>query len=253
MKTKRGMSFYLVAVIGLLVIAVAVPVGAGNGKPDLNRLLTGNYFGTGYTSCTYAYIAYDQGMEIGGGFNENFRRLNPIVPGAPTISFSSQGVRNYDGHGNWTSTGTSLIILNDPAGSTSPRPDPVSRVAANCYGTYKVHDDLSTEGDGECIVTPLPPFSAGTHPDAKVVIKGMGGGKGQLLGTMGNILSISASDEPRVEELFYYNFYVPNPGGGDPILVPGPFKMAERICNGTGIGIKMTGRIKGDDPGVRGK
>ena len=114
MDKKRGRkACFLAAAIALLVVAVAVPAGAGgldknNSKHDLNRLLIGDYYDVSSLTCAYATM----------GYNENLER-KADVPGYPpsvTQSGSMASVTSYNGHGGWTSKGKFLMISHDPGG-----------------------------------------------------------------------------------------------------------------------------------------
>ena len=75
MDKKRGIkSCFLAAAIALLAVAAAVPAGAGNSnvnchKQDLNRLLTGDYYGSASFVCAGSTW----------GFNETDLGRKPLV------------------------------------------------------------------------------------------------------------------------------------------------------------------------------
>ncbi len=100
------------------------------------------------------------------------------------------------------------------------------------------------ESEYDCKTYPLAgPFSNNPlyPPEFYMEIKGIRQ-KGQMLGTMDNILILRNRTEPTVETLYFYNFYVPTSGG--PVFIPGPFKVAERICTSSGTWMKITGQRK---------
>ncbi len=215
---------FITAAIALLAVFIAAPAGAW----DLNRLLTGDYASNMSFVCASAY----------GNFDQDLNR-NPDPPGLTSVmvSGSSQGVTSYDGHGGYTFRGQVLSLTHDPVGSTAPLKSPVSQYDMECRGTYKVNHDLSTEGEGDCRIDPsagpftLPPYP----PEFYMVINGVRS-KGQLLGTMGNILALRSDTETNVETVDFYNF--PYPGIG---IVPGPVKVLERICSSSGTNMKIVG------------
>ena len=82
-------------------------------------------------------------------------------------------------------------------------------------------------------------------PGFKLVISNLEG-KGQLIGTMGNILMARADTEPNLELVQFHNFNLRLP----PRIHPNPFTM-ERICTGSGTAMKIVG--KGNNLRERGK
>jgi hypothetical protein len=222
--TKVG---FIAAAIALLVVFVAVPVGAG----DLNRLLTGDYASNSSFVCAGAY-----------GFFDNDLNRNPDPQGfiSTTNSGSTQGVTSFDGHGGFTFRGKVLSVTHDPAGSTVPLKSPVSQFDMECSGTTQVNQDLSTESEYDCRIDPLAgPFPFPPYPpEFYMEIKGLRA-KGQLLGTMDNILLLKTDTEPNVEEVYFYNFYLPGP-----VFIPGPIKVLERICTSSGTSMRITGQSK---------
>ena len=63
MNQKRGIKVgFIAAAIALLIVAVAVPAGAGDlcKKHDLNRLLKGDYSGSGSYTCAWSTWGFDQ-------------------------------------------------------------------------------------------------------------------------------------------------------------------------------------------------
>ena len=172
-----------------------------------------------------------------GGFDPDLNRL-PDPPGliSGTNSGSSQGVTSFDGNGGFTFRGKVLSVTHDPAGSTAP----VSQFDMVCSGTTQVNQDLSTESEYDCKIYPLAgPFPNPPYPpEFYMEIKGLRA-KGQLLGTMDNILFQRTDTEPNVETGYFYNFYHPIYG-----FIPGPVKVLERICTGSGTYMKITGQSK---------
>lgn len=243
-KKKGRKAGYLAAVIALLAVAAAVPVGAGNAnvnchKQDLNRLLTGDYWGNSSFVCAGAY----------GGFDKDLNRItDPAGLISGNYSGSTQGITSYDGHGGFTFRGQVLTVTSDTVGSTAPLKSPISQADMECWGTYQVNPDLSTEGEYECKIDPtagsftLPPFPS----DFYMVIKGLRV-KGQLLGTIGNILSLRSDTESNVETVDAYNLPTPDPS----VILPGPTKIMERICTQSGTAMKIVG--KGNNLRERGK
>lgn len=223
MKRIKGMKYYsIAAAIVLLAVFVAVPVGAKGKRHDLNRLLTGDYAANSSFVCAEAI----------GGFDEDFNR-NPDPTGfiSKTFSGSYQGVISYDGEGGLTFQGQVLAVYHDPGVSSAPLVSPVSQGDMKCWGTYQVNQDLSTGSEMECEFYPLAgPFAPPSYPaNFYIGIKGLSV-KGQLLGTMGNILVLRSDTEPNVEELYFYNF------------APIPVKVAERICTSSGTAMKIVGK-----------
>ncbi len=210
----------------------------------MNRLLAGDYWGNSSFVCAGAY----------GGFDQDLNR-NPDPPGliSGTYSGSTQGVTSYDGHGGFTFRGQVLTVAHDPGGSTAPLKSPVSQYDMECWGTYQVNPDLSTEGEYECRIDPTAgPFTVNPPypPEFYMVIKGLRV-KGQLLGTMGNILALRSDTGSNVETVDAYNFYLPPPA--PPGVIPGPFKVLERICTQSGTAMKIVGKGKGFDLRKRGE
>jgi hypothetical protein len=236
----------LAAAIALLVVAAAVPAGAGDSnlncnKQDLNRLLTGDYFQNNSFACAAAYGFFDKDLN---------RNTDPPGLISGTYSGSTQGVTSYDGHGGFTYRGQVLTIAHDPGGSTAPLKSPISQYDMECWGTYEVNHDLSTEAKYDCRIDPSAgPFTLSPYPpEFYMVIKDIRA-TAQLLGTAGNILALRSDTEPNVETINAYNFYLPTNAG--PVLNPGPFKLAERICTSSGTGMKIVG--KGNNLRERGK
>ncbi len=104
---------FIAAAIALLVVAVAVPAGAGgldknNSKHDLNRLLIGDYYDVSSLTCAYATM----------GYNRNLERKDDVTGYPPSVTQSSSmaSVTSYNGHGGWTSKGKFLMISHDPGG-----------------------------------------------------------------------------------------------------------------------------------------
>lgn len=247
MNQKRGIKVgFIAAAIALLIVAVAVPAGAGNPnvnchKQDLNRLLTGDYYGSASFVCAGSTW----------GFNETDLGRKPLVI-PPNINYpmdgynlggSSQGVTSYDGHGGYTYKGEVLSIIYETAGSAAPAKYPVSQYDMQCKGNYEVDEHLKIRSwDGVCTLT----AKAGPYasvPGFKLVISNLEG-KGQLIGTMGNILMVRADTEPNLELVEIHN----NPGF--PPEFPNPFTM-ERICTGSGTAMEIVG--KGNNLRERGK
>jgi hypothetical protein len=226
-KTKRITYSLSVAAIVLLAVFIAAPAGAG----DLNRLLTGDYALNSSYVCAAAY----------GGFDQDLNR-KPDPPGfiSGTMNGSLQGVASYDGKGGFTSRVKVIAVALDPTGSPAPLKSPVAQYDMECTGTYQVNQDLSTENKYDCRLDPLAgPFSMSPYPsEFYMELKGIQA-KGQLLGTMGNILTLRADTEPNVETVYFYNFYIPGP-----VFVPGPVKVLERICTSSGTAMKITGQSK---------
>jgi hypothetical protein len=228
MNQKKGIKVgFIAAAIALLVVAVAVPAGAGDlyKKHDLNRLLQGDYEANSSFVCAIAR----------SGFNEE---TLVRADGQPTYSGSTQGVFHYDGHGNYSFQGKALTVTHDigthdSMGKATPNLSPVSQLDMNCSGFYNVNADLSVEGEGECTIVPLKgPYLYSPYPPGFYsVIKGIQM-KGQLLGTIGHILSLRADTEPNVEK---GQFYYSTPSG------PAPASTFERICTGSGMGMKLVG------------
>jgi hypothetical protein len=237
-KIKRIKYYFIAAAIALLAVAAAVPAGAGDSnvnchKQDLNRLLTGDYFQNNSFVCASAYGGFDTDLN---------RKTDPAGLISGNFSGSTQGITSYDGHGGFTFRGQVLTIAHDPGGSTAPLKSPISQYDMECWGTYQVNQDLSTEGEYDCRIDPTagpflvnPPYP----PEFYMVIEGLRQ-KGQLLGTAGNILALRSDTAPNVETVIGYNFYLPTPNG--PVLVLGPIQLAERICTNSGTGMKIVGK-----------
>ncbi|MBI5582472.1 MAG: hypothetical protein HY892_01480 [Deltaproteobacteria bacterium] len=224
MNTKRGMRFCFAAAIVLLSFAVSVPVGANN----LNRLLTGDYYGSSSYLCAASMPTFD----------DELRREGTGI----TFGGSSQGVTSYDGRGNYTFRGEVMSVNQDSAPAASAvGSSPVAHFTLVCNGTYMVDDDLSISGLGECRIDPLagpynrPPYPPGFYALIKNVRA-----TGQLLGTAGNILRVGGQTEPNVETVIFFE-----PTG------PTPFFSYERICTSSGTSMKIVG--KGTNLRERGK
>jgi len=234
MKKIKGMKYYYIAAaIAFLVVAMAVPAGAG----DLNRLLKGDYAYNDFQVCAGAVSGFDAALN-----------RNPDLPGfiSNTESSSNQGVTSFDGYGGFTYRGKNLSVTHDPGGSTAPLKSPVSQYDVECSGTAQVNRDLSMESEYDCKIYPLagplyntPLFPPGFYMETKGLRQ-----EGQLLGTMDNILILRTDTEPNVETLNFYNFiYVPT--SGEPVFIPGPVKVGEQICTGSGTWMKIVGKGKG--------
>ena len=227
-RTKVG---FIAAAIALLLVAMAVPAGAG----DLNRLLTGDYAFNSSQVCAHALSGFDAALN---------RKPDPPGSISVTTSGSNQGVTSFDGHGGFTYRGKFLSVDHDPAGSTAPLKSPVSQYDVECSGTAQVNRNLSIESEYDCKAYPLAdPYSNNPlyPPEFYLEIKGLRQ-KGQMLGTMDNILILRTDTDPNVETNYFYNFYVPTPGG--PVLIPGPYKVGEQVCTGSGTWMKITGQSK---------
>jgi hypothetical protein len=235
MNNKNGIKVgFIAAAIALLVVAVAVPAGAGgldknNSKHDLNRLLTGDYYDVSSITCAYATM----------GYNENLERKAdlPGYPPSVTQSGSVASVSSYNGHGGWTSKGKSLMISNDPGGSTPPLKSPVKQVDVYCHGDYWVNDDLSVGGNlFECTaVSPGEPYPPGPS-DPHMLITGLSW-KSQLVGTAGNIVTLESNTEPTVQKVWLINY----PG------LPSPWLYGERVCTHAAIGMKRVRLAEGHE------
>jgi hypothetical protein len=232
MNKKNGTTVgFIAAAIALLVVAMAVPAGAG----DLNRLLTGDY----------AFSSSENCAEANGYFDAALNR-NPDPPGriSTTSTASVEGVTSFDGHGGLTFRGKILLVTHDPGGSTAPLKSPVSQYDVECSGTAQVNRDLSMESDYDCKLYPLagplsnnPLYPPGFYMEMKDLRQ-----QGQLLGTMDNSLILRTITEPKVRSVYFSNFYVPTPGG--PVFILGPYKVGEQICHGSGTWMKITGQSK---------
>jgi hypothetical protein len=232
MNKKNGIKVgFIAAVIALLVVAVAVPAGAGDLKKnfDLNRLLSGDYAGNNSFTCAWSIF----------GFNpEDLGRIpyTGVLSGF-NMTGSAQGVTHYDGHGRYTYKGEVLSVANETAGSTAPAKYPVAQYKMDCEGNYEVDKYLRIRSwDGECT------FIATAGPDKdvedfRIVISNMEG-KGQLMGTMGNILGLRTDTKPNVEKVEIYNSPdFPSPPYPNPLPV-------ERICTSSGMSMKLARPVR---------
>jgi hypothetical protein len=229
MNQKKGIKVgFIAAAIALLVVAVAVPVGAGDlhKKHDLNRMLTGDYAGTGFYSC--ASTAFGQA----GSFNpDTLKRTGPGY----TLSGSTQGVYTFDGHGGFIFIGEVLSVASD-----STNPDPVGQFEMKCEdGSYTVDDDLNVT---TWCVSKLYPKAGGLYnmfhdnfPGFYFTVTGAAL-NGQMIGTMGNIIIQRYDTEKNVEKLALFL------SDGTPFPIPIP--PTERICAASGTMMKITGPIK---------
>ena len=104
MNQKKGIKVgFIAAAIALLIVAVAVPAGAGDlcKKHDLNRLLKGDYAGT-VTSCSCALDTWFQRRILSRKTESLDAPLSSIGANA---NGTSQGVLSFDGKGNYTFEG----------------------------------------------------------------------------------------------------------------------------------------------------
>ncbi|MCU0578721.1 MAG: hypothetical protein MUF69_04155 [Desulfobacterota bacterium] len=235
MDKKRGRkACFLAAAIAMLVVAAAVPAGAGDAnvncnKQGLNRLITGDYHSMLSLSCTYT----DQV----GTFNpETLERSSIGNYSTATI----QAVSSFDGRGGYTSLGEVLTV---ESGTSS---FPVGQYKIECKdGKYEVDEQLNVNIKCDTIITPTagylhdhPPVPPGYPPFFFVVYGGES--NGPALGTMGNIIILRHNTQPNVEELYAYGAF------GNPLA-----KLGERICASSGMSMKIIG--KGNNLRERGK
>ena len=188
MKKIKGMKYYFIpAAIALLIVAVAVPVGA-TGKGNNDRRLFGEYavnWSQNCASCTQKFLT---------AYSSPWVSNMPICPATPGwATLNVQGVYTFDGRGGFEFVGKYLAVLGAPM----PVPNfpgltvPVVLSTLECLdGIYTVNDDLTVAaGFKECTASLA-------NGDVAHVIKDVNM-RGQLLDRMdGPVLLLSDTLDP---------------------------------------------------------
>jgi hypothetical protein len=230
MKKFKGMrTWFIIGVAAVLIISVAIPVGAGND----NRKLYGEYAANFILSC--------------GTCGQQFNTANFVAPVCTSTSTSYtasvQSIFTFDGKGNVSFTGRYLGVLKNPIpvpNTTDIMPVVLPQKLVCEQGTYSVFDDLTFEVRfAPCLVYADSQEAHKIHEISNFNLRG------QLLDRMdGPVLLLTDTLDPA------FNYLQPNIETvlTYPPMAPPPFSTTYRICGltGTAIPIKEHRMKKGE-------
>ncbi len=225
---RRTKCCFIVAVIALLAVFVAAPVGAGN----LNWKLRGDYAYNVAATCAHAVCGPDQ-AGIYDCQDESTRGFDPAtlalrVPGSQkSYSYNVQGVMHFDGHGNFTLKGEVLSIRTSLG--INPPDIPVAQFDLDVDGTYVV----DSVGNGLFVaITPSTSYTVTIKSGPyKGFIENVSGSitlRGRLDTVEGSSTVIISQTVPEIEEL--------------EMIVPALGMNEQRICNPTGSIVQLSPR-----------
>ena len=210
---------FIAAAIGLLVVFVAAPSGAG----DLKWKLRGDYAFNSGGACVFAIGGFALDTTTGKWGRKPLG--GPPIPGT-SYNYAIQGVFSFDGHGGFAFNGEALHIFLDPyppPPNTSPYyMYPLNDVIAVGTGEYAVNN----EANGlfvEITFDSLNFTNLNMDPQLNLTAKGFTfRGRLDTVAGGGNVFLSSTNETPQD--------------------VLGSYPGAQRVCNGSGNMVKLSPR-----------
>jgi hypothetical protein len=210
---------FIAAAIGLLVVFVAAPSGAG----DLKWKLRGDYAFNSGGACVFAISGFELDSKTG---KWGRKPLGAPDPGT-SYNYAIQGVFSFDGHGGFTFNGEALHIFLDPY---LPPPNtylyymyPLNDAIAVGTGEYAVNN----EANGlfvEITFDSLTFTNPNMIPQLNLTAKGFTfRGRLDTVAGGGNVYLSSTNKIPQDVD-------------------GGPYPDAQRVCNGSGNMVKLLPR-----------